>query len=109
MGIDIQGLKRNQIFTHRGLEPSKMDFYPESSFEAFQDQLRRGFGIEFDPNFVKEGIVVSHDASMARITGGMDTRGFLDITTEEAIQIQYGNVNKGRIAMPSRIVCKGRE
>ena len=58
-----------QIITHRGLEPSKKDFYPESSFEAFQDQLKRGFGIEFDPNFTKDGIVVWHDATFERFSG----------------------------------------
>ena len=56
------------IITHRGLEPSNPSFWPESSYEAFEDQLKRGFGIEFDPNFCKDGIVVSHDSTLKRIT-----------------------------------------
>lgn len=61
------------VLTHRGLEPTKPDFYPESSFEAFQDQLKRGFGIEFDPNFTKDGIVVWHDATFERASGKIPT------------------------------------
>lgn len=49
------------IITHRGLEPSNPDFFPESSFKAFQSHINRGFGIEFDLNFTKDGIVISHD------------------------------------------------
>lgn len=90
-------LKRSQVFTHRGLEPSKPNFYPESSFEAFQDQLSRGFGIEFDPNFVQDGIVVSHDATLKRITGGKDTRDFHDITVGQVTSIMYGEKKPGHI------------
>src|SRR5947209_18688781 len=97
MKTGIQGFERNQIFTHRGLEPSKSDFYPESSYEAFQDQLNRGFGIEFDPNFVKDGIVASHDANLKRITGGSDTRELHDVRVQEATEIQYRHANKGKI------------
>jgi len=61
-------MNRSQILTHRGLEPSKPDFFPESSIEAFINQLHRGFGIEFDPNFVKDGIVINHDSNLKRIT-----------------------------------------
>lgn len=90
-------LQRNQVFTHRGLEPSKPDFFPESSIEAFQDQLSRGFGLEFDPNFVKDSIVVNHDTSFKRMTNGIDTRDFHNVTVAEAIRIQYGKTKKGRI------------
>ena len=61
------------ILTHRGLEPSKPDFYPESSYEAFKDQLKRGFGIEFDPNFTKKEILVWHDATFKRAKGKIPT------------------------------------
>jgi Glycerophosphoryl diester phosphodiesterase family len=94
--IDKLFLNCNQVFTHRGLEPSKENFYPESSIEAFSDQLNRGFGLEFDPNFVKDGIVVNHDATLKRITNGTDTRDFHDITVAEATGIQYGTI-KGRM------------
>ena len=61
------------ILTHRGLEPSKQNFYPESSYEAFQDHLERGFGIEFDPNFTEDGIVVWHDHTFERAAGNIPT------------------------------------
>lgn len=50
-----------KIITHRGLEPSKKDFFVESSLEAFRSHLERGFGIEFDPYFDRENeVFVSH-------------------------------------------------
>jgi len=57
------------IFTHRGLEPSNPDFYPESSYEAFKSHLERGFGIEFDPFFTEQGVFVSHNPDL-KIVGG---------------------------------------
>lgn len=93
----MKTLRKNQVFTHRGLEPSHPNYYPESSYEAFADQLGRGFGIEFDPNFVKDGIVVSHDSNLKRITEGNDTRDFHDVTVTEITQVIYGNQKKGRI------------
>lgn len=89
-------LTRSQVLTHRGLEPSQKIFYPESSYEAFEDQLSRGFGIEFDPNFVRDGIVVSHDASLKRITDGKDIREFKDLTVDEITSIIYGKNKQGR-------------
>ncbi len=49
-----------KIITHRGLEPSNPFFPPESSLEAFKSHIDRGFGIEFDPNFTKSQILISH-------------------------------------------------
>lgn len=82
------------IVTHRGLEPSNPNFYSESSFEAFQDHLNRGFNIEFDPNPTKDGIIVMHDATLKRQTGGKDERPVAELTTEEILQIPLAN---GRI------------
>jgi len=90
-------LTRSQIITHRGLEPSQKNFYPESSYEAFEDQLARGFGIEFDPNFVKDGIVASHDGSLNRISAGSDMRELKELTVSEVINIRYGKEKQGRI------------
>lgn len=50
------------IITHRGLDPSILNFPPESSFAAFQNHLNRGYGIEFDLNFVRDGIIIAHDS-----------------------------------------------
>lgn len=79
------------VFTHRGLEPTKPDFYPESSFEAFKDQLSRGFGIEFDPNFCKDGIVVWHDPTLERFSGGKDLRALHDLPVSELSQMKSWN------------------
>jgi len=83
------------VLTHRGLEPSKQDFFSEGSFEAFENQLKRGFGIEFDPNFAKDGIIVFHDSSLKRITKGKDERKFSGMKLEEIKNIR---LEKGRIA-----------
>lgn len=81
------------ILTHRGLEPSKPDFYQESSLAAFEDQLSRGFGIEFDPNFCKDGIVVWHDANLARLSEDRDKRAFREVPQTELSQIRFWNKN----------------
>ena len=88
---------KTYILTHRGLEPSQPNFYPESSYEAFEDQLKRGFGIEFDPNFCKDGIVVSHDSTLKRITDGKDERAFSDVSIKELKSLRYGKEKQGRI------------
>ncbi|MBN4066912.1 hypothetical protein JYU14_02395 [Simkania negevensis] len=82
------------ILTHRGLEPDQPRFYSESSFEAFQDQITRGYGLEFDPNFTQNGIVVWHDTTANRLTGGKERRNLLDIPTEELLTF---SLNKGRL------------
>ncbi len=85
-------MERSKIFTHRGLEPSKINFFGESTYEAFQDHIQRGFGIEFDPNFLKEGnIVIAHDKGLTRITGGKDKRLFIDLTLPEVQAIKFPN------------------
>jgi hypothetical protein len=49
------------ILTHRGLDPAREGYFLESSREAFVDQLGRGFGLEFDLHFTKEGdMIISH-------------------------------------------------
>ena len=84
-------MNKNKIITHRGLEPSNPNFYSESSFEAFKNHLDRGFGIEFDPNFTKDGIVVVHDSNLARITDNKNQRAISDLTTQEALSVELGN------------------
>lgn len=69
------------ILGHRGLEPSKSNFFSESSYAAFADQLRRGYGIEFDPAFLADGtIVVVHDSNLSRLTSGKDRRSVSELT-----------------------------
>jgi len=95
---------RKRILTHRGLEPSRRNFYPESSYEAFEDHLSRGFGIEFDPNFVKDGVVVSHDYNTKRITHGRIDKNFADMNVDEISNIRYGTDLVGRLAMLDEIL-----
>ncbi len=88
-------INKSNIITHRGLEPTKTDFFSESSYESFRDQLSRGFaGIEFDPNPTKDGIIVFHDTNLARITSGKDTRSTADLMTTTVTSIPLPN---GRI------------
>ena len=84
-------MKSIGIITHRGLEPSRKNFLSESSFEAFQDHLNRGFNIEFDPNPTKDGIIVMHDATLKRPTEGRDERSVAEVTTEDVIKIPLDN------------------
>jgi hypothetical protein len=79
------------IITHRGLEPSKKGFYSESTYEAFEDHLSRGFGVEFDVNFVKDGIAICHDSSLERLTMGRDCRQFQDLLLKDLSSIKLPN------------------
>ena len=87
----MRNKKKLSIITHRGFEPSKPDFYYESSFEAFYDHLRRGYGIEFDANFTEDGkIVIFHDVDLNRITEGENKAKFSDLTSNEVKKIRLG-------------------
>lgn len=77
-------LERSRILTHRGLENGRENWFSESTYEAFEDQLTRSFGLEFDPNFIRDGrIVISHDGNLSRITHATDTRPFAEILPDE--------------------------
>jgi len=92
---------KNRVITHRGLEPSDNNFWSESSFEAFQNHLSRGFaGIEFDPNPTNNNFFVLHDTNLTRPTGGMDSRNITELTTIEAMNVQLPN---GRIPSLSEV------
>jgi glycerophosphoryl diester phosphodiesterase len=58
------------ILTHRGLDSSRSGYFAESSYEAFEDQLARGFGLEFDPQLTADGkIVVWHNPDLQGAAG----------------------------------------
>lgn len=79
------------IITHRGLEPSVTCFFTESSFYAFYNHISRGYGIEFDANFTKDGkVVVFHDADLKRITRGKNEAKFADLMSDEVKKIRLG-------------------
>jgi len=90
-------MDKTTIFTHRGIEPSNPKAWPESSFESFENHLARGFGIEFDPNFAKDEIVVIHDSSLTRITSNKDNRKIAETSVSELKYLKYGKENNGRI------------
>lgn len=88
----MQPIGRQKIITHRGLEPTHQNFFSESSLEAFQDQLFQGFGgIEFDPNPTKDGIIVMHDTTLERPTGGKYKQPVAGMTTSEITRILLAN------------------
>ncbi len=80
------------ILTHRGLDPSKNDYFLESSLEAFSDQVVRGFGLEFDLQITRDNrIIISHDSNLSRISGGKDKRLIKDVDIEEIKSIAFDN------------------
>lgn len=82
------------ILTHHGLDLSQANCLGESRLESFQSQLQRGYSLEADLNFTKDGIILCHDSDLRRLTRGKDLRTIKSISTEEASQVQ---LPKGRL------------
>ncbi|MDP1836149.1 MAG: glycerophosphodiester phosphodiesterase family protein [Chlamydiales bacterium] len=80
-----------QVITHRGLRPSQSDFFSESSVEAFEAFLQRGWGLEFDPAFATDGIAVTHDTTLTRLTNGHDKRYVKDVSLHDLLTIPLKN------------------
>lgn len=79
-----------KILTHRGLDPAIKGYFTESSREAFNDQLARGFGLEFDIQRASAGVlVVFHDSDLARITAGRDTRKIADMLSSDLVSQDF--------------------
>lgn len=79
------------ILTHRGLDPGVSNFFAESSFEAFQNHLNRGFEVEFDVNFTKGNrIIVFHDPGLERVSSGAGKRLFKDLEARDVRNIRLG-------------------
>jgi len=77
------------IFSHRGLDPDKKDYYLESSRESFLDQVKRGYGLEFDLQPTQDGeFIIFHDSSLERISGGDDTRRFNTMKFDEILKLE---------------------
>ncbi|MFZ5875380.1 MAG: hypothetical protein ACOYXU_03115 [Nitrospirota bacterium] len=63
------------VLTHRGIDvPPRVSadqITGESAWEAFSDQVRSGFGVEFDIQPMRDGgFAVSHDQDLSRISRG---------------------------------------
>ncbi len=82
--------KEMSIITHRGLNLEKENYFTESSREAFADQIARGFGLEFDLQFTKDGkMVVLHDFDLKRLTSGKNTRKISEINATELLEMDF--------------------
>jgi hypothetical protein len=78
------------VITHRGLDPSKQNYFKESTIEAFTDQLKRGYGLEFDLRVTKDKkIVIIHDGALTRMTHGVDTRNVSDVDASEILSMDF--------------------
>lgn len=86
------------VLTHRGLEPSKRGFFEESTLEAFSDHLDRGFGVEFDVAFLTDGILVTHDTTLRRASGGKAPRPVAGLTANDVARINGFRTN-GRLGL----------
>jgi glycerophosphoryl diester phosphodiesterase len=81
---------RTRVLTHRGLDPSRSAYFAESSREAFADQLAREFGLEFDLRVTgDDGLIVIHDGSLTRISGGADNRKISEIQLVEILAMDF--------------------
>jgi hypothetical protein len=79
-----------QVITHRGLDAAREPYYKESSIEAFADQLRRGYGLEFDVRLTRDdNLVVIHDATLERISCGGDSRHIRDVELAELLALEF--------------------
>lgn len=80
------------ILTHRGLEPTRAEYYAESSYEAFSDQLSRGYGLEFDVKLTRDSkVVVLHDNSLVRYTNGADARLICEVDASELLEMRFND------------------
>ncbi len=79
------------IFTHRGIEKPALG-HSESGYAAFKDQVSRGYGLEFDPNFIKDEIIIWHDATLKRLTG--DTTPLSEKSYADVKNIRFGNADR---------------
>lgn len=60
---------RNGLIAHRGLHTIDKTV-PENTLLAFENAIKRGYGIEFDINVMKDGTVVCfHDPDFKRLCG----------------------------------------
>lgn len=68
-----------QLITHRGIDVAPGDSrgwsLQESRWESFSEQIRAGWGLEFDVRPLKDNqFAISHDSGLARIVPGIDRK-----------------------------------
>jgi hypothetical protein len=97
------------IMTHRGLDPALNPYFMESSREAFVDQLERGFGLEFDIQFTKDGqMIVIHDPNLSRITLGKDNRSIIDVVSQEILSMDFSGCHLISVLDLFDLIAKSR-
>jgi glycerophosphoryl diester phosphodiesterase len=78
---------RTWRYAHRGLHN---DQGAENSMTAFENAIKKGYGIEIDVRYSKDGeLVVFHDETLKRVCG-IDKR-VVDLTVSELKEIRLGN------------------
>src|SRR2546423_4915557 len=77
------------VFGHRGVRGEA----PENTMTAFELAASGGAaGVELDVRLCRSGeVVVCHDPSLERMTGGRDSRNVADLTLAELQRIDVGN------------------
>ncbi|MDD4902672.1 MAG: glycerophosphodiester phosphodiesterase family protein [Patescibacteria group bacterium] len=79
-----------EIITHRGLNPSRKNYFPESTWEAFADQLSRGYGLEFDVQLtLDKELVIFHSPDLSAISGGSDKRKLAGLSAAEIKELRF--------------------
>jgi len=87
-----------QLITHRGIDVVPEDCHgwtlQESRWESFSEQIRAGWGLEFDVRPLKDGqLAISHDSSLARIVPGCKQPiSTLTLSEFDAIQAPGGRL-----------------
>ena len=77
----------NYKYAHRGFHGEGAE---ENSFSAYERAIERGYGIEIDIRFSKDGsLVVFHDETLKRVCG-VDKR-VSDLTVSELKELRLGN------------------
>ncbi|MDQ5912079.1 MAG: glycerophosphoryl diester phosphodiesterase [Patescibacteria group bacterium] len=80
------------VVTHRGIDFENKHSFTESSREAFEYFLNKGFGIEFDIQITKDLVpVISHDENISRISEKKDSLPISEITIDEFLKAKLPN------------------
>ncbi len=77
------------VFTHRGLDPDRKEYYLESSKESFLNQIKRGYGLEFDIQQTSDNnFIVFHDGDLKRISKGKNFGKFKEMKVGELLKLE---------------------
>ena len=108
---NIEGEPREMgILTHRGLDPTKENYFAESSREAFADQIARGFGLEFDVQLTKDGdLIVLHDSNLTRLSAGIDERKIGEVTLKELLAMNFSGCHLASLKDLVQMIAENSE